>query len=161
MNTAPALHQYISQDRIVIKSSIRSHKKLLQDVASLLASSVPASEEFTPEAIEKDIYYSLLEREKLGNTGIGEGVAIPHSRCPHTDQAVIAIITLCDGVDYESFDRKPVDIVFGILVPAEANQEHLAILASIAKLMSQADNRNDLSSARSASQALELLKNWD
>lgn len=160
MNNAPALHHYLSENRIIIKSSIKSRKKLLQEVARQLANSVAPGPDQTAESVEKDIYHCLLEREKLGNTGIGEGVAIPHSRCQHTDRALITVITLCDGIDYESLDRKPVDIVFGILVPTEATDEHLSILAAIAKTMSQADNRNDLSSVRSAVQAIELIESW-
>lgn len=112
------------------------------------------------EAREKDIYHCLLEREKLGNTGIGHGVALPHSRCTQTNEAVIAIITLSDPIDYDSLDRQPVDIAFGLLVPQSASQEHLGLLAAIAGMMSDDENRASLLAASGPSEVMELFRQW-
>lgn len=110
--------------------------------------------------IEKDVYHSLLEREKLGNTGIGKGIAIPHSRFEGADTALIAIITLEAAIDYDSLDNQDVNVAFGLLVPQEANETHLAILANIAKLMSIAENRSALSAVTTSSEALSLIETW-
>lgn len=109
---------------------------------------------------EKDIYHYLLEREKLGNTGIGNGVAIPHSRCSQADNAVIAIITLAEAVDYDSLDRQPVDVAFGLLVPEEATQDHLNLLADIARMMSDDSHKNELCKATTAEQVIDLIGSW-
>jgi len=147
------LHRYLDAALISIQSDVSSRKKLLQEMARLLT--LPLE-----EAKEKDIYHCLLEREKLGNTGIGNGVALPHSRCTQAHEAIIAIITLEEPIDYDSLDRQPVDVAFGLLVPEQATQEHLGMLAEIARLMSNNDNKQALLSARKANQVIELIANW-
>lgn len=153
MTNTVVLHQHLNADLIVVQSDISSHKKLLQEMARLL--SLPLE-----DSKEKDVYHHLLEREKLGNTGIGNGVALPHSRYKQTNKAVIAIITLQDPVDYDSLDRQPVDVAFGLLVPTEASQEHLNLLAEIARMMSNKDNKAALSSAKTSNQVVELIAQW-
>jgi len=109
---------------------------------------------------EKDIYHCLLEREKLGNTGIGNGVALPHSRSDKATTAVIAIISLKEAINYDSIDRQPVDIAFGLLVPQDATQEHLNLLASIARIMSNESNKKALSNATTAQEMIRLIKQF-
>ena len=147
-----SLAQYLNTELISVQSDISSRKKLLEKMAHLLT--IPLDK----KTKEKDIYHYLLEREKLGNTGIGNGVALPHSRAKEAKTAVIAIITLEEPIDYDSIDRQPVDVAFGLLVPQEANQEHLNLLANIATLMSNNDNKKALSSATSAEQIIELIE---
>jgi len=113
-----------------------------------------------PETKEKDIYHCLLEREKLGNTGIGNGVALPHSRCSETNEPVIAIITLEQAIDYDSIDRQAVDVAFGLLVPKDASQEHLNLLSEVARMMSNDDYKAQIANASSAAQVIELIKGW-
>jgi len=152
MSPSVPLHQYLNIELISVQSDITSRKKLLEEMARLLT--IPLDE----ETKEKDIYHYLLEREKLGNTGIGNGVALPHSRAQEAKTAVIAIITLKEAIDYDSIDRQPVDIAFGLLVPQDANQEHLNLLANIASLMSDDSNKKALSSATSAEQIIKLIQ---
>ena len=153
--TAPVpLHKYLSNDLISIKADISSRKKLLEKMAQLLT--IPLDE----ETKEKDIYHCLLEREKLGNTGIGNGVALPHSRSNYAQTAVIAIITLQNPVDYDSIDRQAVDIAFGLLVPEEATQEHLNLLADIARIMSVEKNKKALSNASTTQEMIKLIKQF-
>jgi len=152
MTASVPLAQYLDTQLISVQSEISSRKKLLEEMAHLLT--IPLDK----ETKEKDIYHYLLEREKLGNTGIGNGVALPHSRANEAKTAVIAIITLKNAIDYDSIDRQPVDVAFGLLVPQEANQEHLNLLANIAKLMSDNDNKKALSSATSAEQIIKLIE---
>ena len=153
--TAPVpLHKYLSSDLISIKADISSRKKLLEKMAQLLT--IPLDE----ETKEKDIYHCLLEREKLGNTGIGNGVALPHSRSNYAQTAVIAIITLQNPVDYDSIDRQAVDIAFGLLVPEEATQEHLNLLADIARIMSVEKNKKALSNASTTQEMIKLIKQF-
>lgn len=117
-------------------------------------------QEVAEDNIEKTIYHCLLEREKIGNTGIGNGVALPHSRCMDTNQAVVALITLASAIDYDSSDKQPVDVAFGLIVPQNATQEHLNLLAEIARFMSHNGNKEKLSSATSAEQVMELVVRW-
>ena len=152
MTMTAVLQKYLDPKLISIEAEISSRKKLLETMASLLTLPLHNGTK------EKDIYHCLLEREKLGNTGIGNGVALPHSRSNFTETAVIAIITLKEAVDYDSIDRQPVDIAFGLLVPEEASQEHLNLLADIAKIVSVEKNKAALSKAKSAESVIKLIK---
>ena len=151
------LHDYLDANIISVQAELSSPKKLLQAMARLLSRPLPARPD---EDIEKVVYHALLEREKLGNTGIGNGVALPHSRLEDAGEAVIAIITLSEPIDYDSPDRQPVDIAFGLIVPQEATQEHLQILADIARMMSQDDNKQQLLSAADPQQVVKLIRGW-
>jgi PTS system nitrogen regulatory IIA component len=112
------------------------------------------------DAREKDVYHQLLEREKLGNTGIGNGVAVPHSRCNQATTAIVAIISLHQPIDFDSIDKQEVDLAFGLLVPKEASQEHLNLLADIARLVSDPDKKHQLSVAKMPSEVIELIGSW-
>jgi len=154
MNTENPLVSSLAIERIQVHSSISSRKRLLETMANLLTTGL------NEDAKEKDVYHLLLEREKLGNTGIGNGVAIPHSRCDFTEHAIVSIITLEHAVDYDSLDRQPVDVAFGLLVPQEANQDHLNLLANIAKLMSNESHKKALLSADKPIEITNLIRGW-
>jgi PTS system nitrogen regulatory IIA component len=162
MTDTKPLYQYLNVCTISVQSSLTSRKKLLQEMARLLSFSLldEAIEE-QEEIVEKDVYHALLEREKLGNTGIGDGIAIPHSRFENAHEAIVAIIVLDEPVDYESSDRQPVKIAFGLLVPQNATHEHLTILSSIARMMSEQSKRDDLGAATSAQHAIEIIQAWE
>ena len=153
MTNSVVLHRYLDDTLITLKHAVSSPKKLHQELAALLSKKIGSNK-------EKVIYHCLLEREKLGNTGIGNGVALPHSRCEFINNAVIAIITLDKPINYDSLDKQPVDVAFGLLVPQEANDEHLQILAEIAHFMSQQSNKKQLLNASTPEQVIELIKNW-
>jgi len=91
-----------------------------------------------------DIFDALNEREKLGSTGIGEGVAIPHCRLEHDGTGIAAAVTLSDGIDFDSPDQKPVNLLVFLLVSGDANQAHLDILANLARALSAEENRQTL-----------------
>ena len=154
MNESILLYDSLDPNRILLNSDIKSRKKLLQTMASLLATGADS------EAVEKEIYQSLWEREKLGNTGIGNGIALPHSRCAKIKRAIVAVISTSEGVDYDAIDNQEVDLAFGLLVPEEATQDHLNLLAQIAKLFSDPSKKTKLKSAESAERVLTLVQNW-
>lgn len=93
---------------------------------------------------DRTILDALNSRERLGSTALGHGVALPHSRMAGIDAPMAALLTLADGVDFQSDDGEPVDLVVGLLVPENCNDEHLQILASLAKRFSDADLRKRL-----------------
>lgn len=84
-----------------------------------------------------EILSQLIAREKLGSTGLGEGIAIPHCRIENCSQPTGTLLTLGEPIDFDSPDNQPVDLVFALLVPAEAHQQHLETLAGLARLFSQ------------------------
>ena len=85
-----------------------------------------------------------MARERLGSTGLGHGVAIPHGRLAGAEDAVAAFIRLESAVDFEAPDGQPVDLVVGLLVPEECNDCHLQLLAQLAEIFSQASVRDAL-----------------
>jgi PTS system nitrogen regulatory IIA component len=101
---------------------------------------------------------SLVEREQLGSTGIGEGVALPHGRVPGLKQAVGAFVTLEQEMDYDSLDRKPVRMAFALLVPESANDEHLKLLRDLAIVFSNKTVRRQLLHARTADELYSTLR---
>ena len=141
-------------DLIHVNIELTSAKKLLEKMAQVLTTALDE------ETKEKDIYHQLLEREKLGNTGIGNGIAIPHSRSEQAKTAVLAIISLATPIDYDSSDRQAVDLAFGLLVPKDAAQEHLNLLADIARMMSDPSKKEQLVGASSAEKVVSLISNW-
>lgn len=131
------LHDLISPDRISLSISASSKKRLLEKISELLG-------EVVPDLDDRAIFQSLVDRERLGSTGVGNGVALPHGRLKGLDRAVGACIILDEEMDYDSIDGKPVKIVFALLVPEEATDEHLQILAQLARIFGVEENRERL-----------------
>jgi len=103
----------------------------------------------------------LLERESLGSTGIGHGVAIPHGRSPEVDQSVIALGRTRKAVDFDSIDGQPTRLLFLLVAPENGTNEHLHLLSRIARLMRDADTRQGLLEAATPRAALDLIRSKD
>ena len=86
-----------------------------------------------------EVLDQLITREKLGSTGLGQGIAIPHCRVEHCAQPLGTLLTLDEPIAFDAPDDVPVDLLFVLLVPGEAHQQHLDILADIARMFSQPD----------------------
>lgn len=117
-----------------------SKKRTLETLAQHIADD-------QPDIDADELFRSLIGREKLGSTGIGDGIAIPHCRLQNCSEPLAALITLATPVDFDAIDGKPVDIIFALLVPAEANEEHLQTLAALAERLSQPSYRDSLRQA--------------
>jgi len=122
-----------------------SRKRVLQAASDLLA-------EHHPELSARQLFDELMSRERLGSTGIGEGVAIPHCRLD-CDRILGALITLEHAVDYDAIDDQPVDMLFVLVVPKEETSAHLELLAALARIFNSPANCNLL---RSSSNGIEL-----
>ncbi len=130
----------LSPRRVSVGIAAPDKKRLFEHVASLL-------HEGSELVNARQASEALFERERLGSTGIGAGVALPHGRLPGLSHAVGAFCTLARALDYEAIDRKPVTMVFALLVPLEADDEHLKILAELAGLFSNKAWRERLAQA--------------
>jgi PTS system nitrogen regulatory IIA component len=146
--------QLIVAERIGNSLDISSKKRLLEVLGELLASAAP---DLGPEAV----FERLLERERLGSTGLGHGVALPHARMEQITEAVGAFAQLRRGVDFAAIDEGPVDLVFALLVPEEANEMHLQLLSRLAAMFSDPQLRQDLREADSKDRILALLQGWE
>lgn len=143
----------LSAEQVSCQQDISSKKRALQQIAHLLT-------ENHPQIKEDDVFESLLERERLGSTGLGHGVAIPHGRIASTTEASAAVIRLDKGIDYDSPDGEPVDILIGLIVPEHSTSEHLEILACLADILASEDTRNKLRRATSDKALMEALQAW-
>src|ERR1700739_4052266 len=123
------LAEILSASRVALGVAGTSKKRALEEIAKLLAQGAPS-------VSHVDILGSLANREKLGSTGLGHGVAIPHGRMAGISRSTRASPRLKPAVDYETHDGQPVDLVFGLLVPQHATGEHLQHLAAIAEKFS-------------------------
>lgn len=88
---------------------------------------------------QREIFYALLHRERLGSTGQGEGVAIPHIMLPGIDKVISVFMKLDKPIDFDSIDGKPVDLVFLLLAPEGAGFDHLRAFSRIARLLKKTD----------------------
>ncbi|MDO6564067.1 PTS IIA-like nitrogen regulatory protein PtsN [Amphritea sp. 1_MG-2023] len=118
-------------------------KKRILEIASQQIS------EHYPELEPELIFAGLLGRERLGSTGIGEGVAIPHCRLDECNKATALLIQLQEPIDFDAIDAQPVDLLFVLVVPSEACDQHLQTLSNLAELFSQASFRDQLRNAES------------
>ncbi|OIO35167.1 MAG: PTS fructose transporter subunit IIA [bacterium (Candidatus Ratteibacteria) CG_4_10_14_3_um_filter_41_18] len=100
----------------------------------------------------------LLEREKLGSTGIGQGIAIPHAKTDQVKQIVIAFGLSQKGLNFESLDEEPVYIIFLVLAPIDATGIHLKVLAKIARLLKDKVFRNSLKSCKDTKEIFRVIK---
>lgn len=101
----------------------------------------------------------LEEREKLGSTGFGRGVAIPHARIPGIQRPVAALLKLCHPAQFNAADGLPVELVFGLLSPENSGAAHLHALAAISRLLRDEDVRDALADAPSEEAMYGLLTN--
>jgi PTS system nitrogen regulatory IIA component len=119
-----------------------SKKKALEQIANLINREVPSLDTQT-------VFEALIAREKLGSTGFGNGIAIPHCRLKGCDTPVSALIHLSAPIDYDAIDGAPVDLLFVLLVPEAATDAHLELLRQIASMLDRKEVRERLRSAPS------------
>ncbi|GAA5523971.1 nitrogen regulatory protein [Microbulbifer aestuariivivens] len=126
-----------------------SKKKLLLNIAQAIAEQYPQFDSDT-------VFNQLIARERLGSTGIGEGVAIPHCHLPGCEHPIGVLCTTDPAVDFDAADRQPVDLLFALLVPEGHEQEHLDTLAQIAGLFSDSRVRDKLRAAETGDELYAL-----
>jgi PTS system nitrogen regulatory IIA component len=139
----------LSPDRIFIDTDISSKKRLLEFISNTVA------DQF--DLPQSKIYSNLLDRERLGSTGLGNGFAIPHTRLSNLDTTIGCFIRLDQPVKFEAPDNEPVDLVFTIIIPENATDEHLQILSSLAKIFSQAEIREAIRNAESNDEVARII----
>ena len=115
---------------VKVMASCSSKKRLMHDIADLAESAYGLHAQSVVEA--------LMERETLGPTGVGHGVALPHARITGLEEVVGAFLLLEKPIDFDAVDRQPVDIVFALFAPEEAGVEHLKALALVSRTLRDA-----------------------
>ncbi|ODN66412.1 PTS sugar transporter subunit IIA [Methylophaga muralis] len=144
----------VNADNISFHDEATSKKRVIENLSRMLAANTSA-------ATAEKIFQVLLERERLGSTGLGKGVAIPHARVPDLTHTVAAMLTLETPIDFESADSKPIDIAFGLLVPEDDTEHHLQHLSRLVTLFRDEDICSRIRQASSADAIFELLLSID
>ncbi len=144
----------ITEPRVRCRVEVTSKKRLLESLAELLATALP-------RCSPASVFDILNERERLGSTGLGEGIALPHARIDGIEHAIGAFVQLRQGVSFDAPDDQPVDLAFSLLVPSDATDAHLSLLAELAERFSDPKLRSALRSAESTNGLLALLQRRD
>ncbi len=140
----------LSTSRIRLNVSAPSKKRMLEELAGLLS--------HNRSDLHRDTVFQVLnERERLGSTGIGDGIALPHGRLNGLTEPLAAIIRLRQALDFDSVDDGPIQLIVGLLVPANATEQHLNILASLAETFGNREKRETILNARDVQTLFTLL----
>lgn len=139
------LASILTPERTKCGMQAASKKKALEQIAEFVCA---FDEKLDPE----ELFEKLIERERLGTTGLGNGIAIPHCRLPNCESIVGALVLLEDGIDFGAFDKEPVRVIFLLIVPAEEVNEHLNTLSALATRLQSEEYRASLLSAQTDSE---------
>ncbi|CAM3794384.1 PTS IIA-like nitrogen regulatory protein PtsN [Parendozoicomonas haliclonae] len=127
-----------------------SKKRTLEYIANFISQEQPGLD-------AKELFHQLVTREKLGSTGLGNGFALPHCRVAGCDRPEALFLRLAEPIDYDAIDRKPVDLVFALVVPEEETEKHLEFLRMIAEQFSNEALCEELRAARDSESLYRLL----
>lgn len=142
----------ITPDTILLDMSFTSKKRLFEHAAELLAR--------THGLKSTDIFTSLFDRERLGSTALGYGIAIPHGRIKGLKEASGAFYRLKTPLEFDAPDNQPVSLCFILLVPKDANERHLQILGELAQLFGDDAMRSKMLNAATPAELIALLGAW-
>lgn len=147
------LTDLLTVERIGCDVQAASKKRAIEKLSTLIA----AGNEQVSEAV---VFDSLLARERLGSTGLGRGVAIPHGRVKDSERAIGAFMRLEQSIDFDAVDKQPVDLLFALLVPEHATDEHLQLLAQLAEMFSNGELVERLRQAKDADALFDEIRRW-
>ena len=144
------IHDLLSPERISFDVHAGSKQRLLELVSEKLA-------ENSDELEQREVFESLVARERMGSTGLGKGVAIPHGRVKGIQHVEAAFLRLAKPLDFEAADGEAVDVLFALAVPEECGEDHLKLLAHIAELFSEPGFLERLRATNTTGELLRLL----
>ncbi|MCH9751962.1 MAG: PTS sugar transporter subunit IIA [Alphaproteobacteria bacterium] len=127
------LSSLLSEGVILGSQASESRKQILRTLAAAIGEKTGID--------GRDIFDAVIERENLGSTSVGEGVAIPHARIPALSKPVGAFVRLAEGVDFDAIDAQPCDLIFMLLAPNASGADHLRALAQVSRTFRNADLR--------------------
>jgi PTS system nitrogen regulatory IIA component len=144
------IQNILTPSRTLCGIEAASKKRALEILANTIAADVDGID-------ADDLFRRLIARERLGSTGIGQGIAIPHCRVENCQQTLGALITLADPIDFDSMDSEPVDTLFAMLAPEDAQEEHLQYLAILAGALSNEKFRENLRNAKTDAELFSAM----
>ena len=144
--------QLLPESNILLDVEATSKKRLFEQVGALF--------EDRAQIARATVFDSLFAREKLGSTGLGQGIAVPHGRIKGLPEAIGAFIRTKEPIPFDSPDGRGVSQVFVLLVPEHATEEHLQLLSELAGMFSERSFRDELASAIDSSSLHRLFSSW-
>lgn len=138
----------VSLDRTECVVQCNSKKRILEIIADIAAKNNENIDGAT-------VLNSLMSRERMGSTGIGNGIALPHGRLAGLDRVIAIVVTSTPAIDFDAIDEKPVDIFFALLVPEEQTEGHLQTLATVAGKL---NNKDTVKAIRRATTSDDIIK---
>ena len=147
------LSAMLSEDCTKSAVLFTSKKRILEYIAEI-------SHQYLPELAEATVFDALMSREKLGSTGIGGGIAIPHGKLKGVTKPVLIFVVSQESIAFDAIDNQPVDIFCAILIPENQCQTHLSTLAAIARLLSQKELTKKIRNANTDHELYQLLVSY-
>jgi len=147
------LSRLLPISNVVLDLDLTSKKRVFEHVGLLFENSLGLA--------RGQIFDALFARERLGSTGLGHGIAIPHGRMKGLKEAVGAFIRVKAPIPFEAPDGNPVSLIFVLLVPEKATDVHLQILSELAQMFSEREMRTALAGAQDAPAAQRLITEWE
>jgi PTS system nitrogen regulatory IIA component len=147
------ISELMSQECVVTGIKANSKRQVLQELSKKASEVTGLS--------ERTIFDIILERESLGTTGVGNGVAIPHGRVDNIKKVFGVFAKLDNAIDFESVDSKPVDLVFMLLAPEAAGADHLKALAKVSRTVKDEATRNSIRASNDTEAIYALLNKED
>ncbi len=148
------LTEVLQEDLVVAELESKDKEDAIKEMASRFVGAGVVKD-------EKKFVEALREREKIGTTAIGDGIAIPHARSDAVEGLTVVLARSEQGIDFESLDGKPVHLIFMIASSPDINKEYLQILARIARLCKNDKMRNALVKAKDKRAIMDLIKGFD
>ena len=143
----------LDDSHVSVNDICKTKKSILEKISDLLSK---------PSGVNKDdIFKKLYEREKLGSTSIGKGVAIPHARIENIEYPFLSIIILDEPEEFDNIDSLDVDIIVSIIVPEKNYNDHLEVLAHLSSKLDDPSVRKELRQARNSSQIIQNFQSDD
>ncbi len=147
------ISKILSPENILLDTESTSKKRVFERVGLLFENQL--------QIARSQVFDSLFAREKLGSTGLGQGVAIPHGRIPKLRDATAAFVRTAHSIPFDAPDGQPVSLIFVLLVPELATDLHLQILGELAQMFSDETFREKLQSCEDANGIFEMIAEWN
>ncbi|MDP1557980.1 MAG: PTS sugar transporter subunit IIA [Nitrosomonas sp.] len=146
------ISQLLPASNVIVDLDVASKKRVFEQASLLFENSMHIA--------RSQVFDSLFAREKLGSTGLGQGVAIPHGRIKGLREAVAALVRMKEAIPFDAPDGQPVNIACILLVPEKATDQHLQILSELAQMFSDKKFRESLLHSKDAAEMHQLIAEW-
>lgn len=143
----------LNQERTRAHMEVGSKKKVIECMSEVISRSLTSHS-------KEQVFEHFVARERLGSTGLGGGIALPHCRLAGIESPIGSLVTIAKPIDYDAPDNEPVDIVFGLIVPDTDDDEHLKLLAQLAELFTADNMSSQIRTATDAKELLNLIYHW-